>query len=99
MNLINKLKCALNSKESIRSFYHRQSDAYLRNRKSTLWRTYAVTSISWITAMIMILFFTGTKVEILIMYVGVVNMLLITNYLDYKNKKKLIEDILNQREA
>ena len=98
MEFITKIKCAFTSRQSLKDYYHSLSTPALLARKKTLLTTYLVTSLAWSSTLLVTVFAAKISGALLILYAGVVLYLLITTFIDYRNRLKVIDKIIASRE-
>jgi hypothetical protein len=97
MNQLQKIKCALTSRMTIREYYTSLPTSTLESRRKTLWQSYTISGALWTLACLLTLIFAKMSTPVIILYSGVKISLCITLYTDYSNKKKLIDRIIQSR--
>lgn len=95
MEILNNIKCAINSKKSLNEIYHGLSEEELIDRKSYHLKIFFYTSVSWTIALILILWSASMDMPLLILFTGAIFAHLILLWQDYRNKTRMIDDILN----
>jgi len=94
MKIISRQKCAISSKEGLRSYYQRLSKEELEKRKSSQLNVFLTTSLAWVTSLIAVIVAAKISFPLIILYFGVIISLLITTRIDYRQRISLIDDAL-----
>jgi len=98
MDLLGKINCALNAERNPETYYNTLSTATLENRLQTIRSHFLVITLSWLAAMILMVWSDSMDLELLVLFVSVVLANLVITYQDYRRKKRVIQAILEDRE-
>lgn len=96
MKALAKLKCSLQSRESLESFYGRLSVEELRSRKKNLPLQYLIPVSIWLSS-VLLFSFSNMQIELLVAYAVSITGVFVSLYVDFRKRKKTIEDLLADR--
>ena len=97
MTFLSKLKCAVTSKVSLKEFYTKLSVKELKDRKSYHFSVFLTMSLVWILTFATIVWAASLDMPLTILYGGIVLSTIISLWVDYRKKVKLIDDLLKSR--
>lgn len=98
MNLVGRIKCTFNSKQSIESYYASLSKTQLERRKKNLANTYLITSLTWLTSLFTILIAADMDGVLLILYSGAVFATLLATLQDYRKRLGILKRLLESEQ-
>ena len=94
--LIQSLRCSLNNKQTLKGYYNSLGKDELIAKKKNIRKIYLVPTIAWITSFYLIMYSAKMSLPVLILYSGTTVGIIINLYIDYKNRKKIIEKTLEK---
>lgn len=97
MNIISRIKCSINAKQDLRSYYESLSEQELKKRRSSLLMVFIATNLAWIFSFITILLSVRMDPPLMVFYGGVIISLVILSWGDYRRRVSLIDEILKSK--
>ena len=97
MNLIQRLQCSLSQKGEVEAYYRTLSTAQLKKRKAYHLQLFWILNLSWATALALTVWAANLSLPLLILYAGTVAGIFITQWVEYRRKIKMIDDVLSTR--
>ena len=94
MEAIQRLKCAFTTKKSLRQFYSDLPKDQLEERKTYNFQVFLSLSTVWVISWFIIVWSTKMDMPLLILYTGAILGTIISLWADYRNKVKLIDELL-----
>ncbi|GEM_PF-6742035 len=99
MTIMQSIKCSITNKQSLESIYSKLDENQLKSRKKSLKNQYLIPSAVWFTSAIVMYVALDMEVELLALYTLSMIGVLFSLYVDYKNRKKLLNKYLSRRET
>ena len=97
MTFLGKIKCAINNKQSLADFYQGLSREELEARKPYHLKIFITMSLVWGVTFVFTAWGTNMKMPLVLVYLGTVISTIITLWVDYRKKIKLIDKLLQSK--